>query len=181
MKNINPTKTTTWQDLKQHFEKIKSKHLSELFAEDSARKNNFSLNVNDIEFDYSKNRISKETLGLLLNLANEVNLKGAMDAYFSGEKINATENRAVLHTALRNKTAKKILVDGVNIIPEVKNTLNKIELFSNKVISGDWKGYSGKSITDVVNIGIGGSDLGPDMVVESLQYYKNQINTHFVS
>ena len=181
MKNINPTSTTAWKDLQAHYKEIGGKHLKELFAENPQRKDAFSLTVKDLFIDYSKQRITKNTLSLLLNLADEVDLKGAISSYLSGEKINVTENRAVLHTALRNSQAEKVMVDGVNIIPEVKSTLHKIETFSKEVISGSWKGFTGKAITDVVNIGIGGSDLGPDMVVESLKYYKNHLNVHFVS
>jgi len=181
MKNINPTETKAWQKLTNHFESIKDTHLKTLFNENSERKSDFTLNFNDFEFDYSKNRINKDTLEILLELANEVDLKGAMDSYFSGEKINKTEKRAVLHTALRSQLNNEVLVDGVNVKPEIKAALAKIEVFTNKVVSGDWKGYTNKSITDVVNIGIGGSDLGPDMVVESLKYYKNHLNVHFVS
>lgn len=181
MKNVNPTQTKAWKKLENHFKEIKESHLRTLFNDDTERKENFSISVNEFEFDYSKNRITEKTLSYLLDLAEEVDLKSAMDSYFSGKKINATENRAVLHTALRNQTATEIIVDGVNVAPEVKATLSKIEGFTNNVVSGNWKGYTGKSITDVVNIGIGGSDLGPDMIVESLKYYKNHLNVHFVS
>jgi len=181
MKNINPTETKAWQKLNNHFNSIKDTHLKSLFNENSERKSDFTLNFNDFEFDYSKNRINKETIEILLELANEVDLKSAMDSYFSGEKINKTEKRAVLHTALRSQLDDEVFVDGVNVKPEIKAALAKIEVFTNKVVSGNWKGYTNKSITDVVNIGIGGSDLGPDMVVESLKYYKNHLNVHFVS
>lgn len=181
MKNINPTRTEAWKKLSKHFDEVKNTELKTLFNENSNRKNEFSLNVNDFEFDYSKNRITKKTIDLLLELANEVDLKSAMDAYFGGEKINKTEKRAVLHTALRSQANNEVFVEGENVQPEIQAALNKIEGFTNKVVSGDWKGFTNKSITDVVNIGIGGSDLGPDMVVESLKYYKNQLNVHFVS
>ena len=181
MKNVNPTETKAWQKLTNHFNSIKNTHLKTFFNENSNRKNDFTINVNDFEFDYSKNRINEETIELLLELANEVDLKSAMNAYFSGEKINKTEKRAVLHTALRSQLGNEVLVDGVNVQPEIAAALTKIEGFTNKVVSGEWKGYTNKSITDVVNIGIGGSDLGPDMVVESLKYYKNHLNVHFVS
>ena len=181
MKNINPTETKAWQKLQNHYNVIKNTHLKTFFNENNNRKNDFTLKFNDFEFDFSKNRINKETIDLLLELANEVDLKSAMDAYFSGEKINQTEKRAVLHTALRSQLNNAIFVDGENIMPSVKEALSKIEVFTNKVVSGNWKGYTNKSITDVVNIGIGGSDLGPDMVVESLKYYKNHLNVHFVS
>ena len=181
MKNVNPTETNAWKKLNNHFNAAKELHIKSLFNNDLDRKNKFTINFNDFEFDYSKNRITEETLGYLLELANEVDLKGAMNAYFSGEAINETEKRAVLHTALRTQLNKEVLVDGEDVLPEIKAALKKIEGFTNKVVSGDWKGYTNKSITDVVNIGIGGSDLGPDMVVESLKYYKNHLNVHFVS
>jgi glucose-6-phosphate isomerase len=181
MKNINPTTTAAWQKLSNHFNSIKNVQLKTLFSENSNRKNDFTLNVNDFEFDYSKNRITQETIDLLIELANEVDLKSAIDSIFSGEKINQTEKRAVLHTALRSQLNTEVIVDGENVQPEIQAALAKIEEFTNKVVSGDWKGYTNKSITDVVNIGIGGSDLGPDMVVESLKYYKNHLNVHFVS
>ncbi len=181
MKNVNPTQTKAWQKLTKHYNETKDTHLKSLFNNDSNRKNNYTINFNEFEFDYSKNRITDETLNYLLELANEVDLKSAMDSYFSGEKINQTEKRAVLHTALRNQSNSEVFVDGKNVMPEIRETLNKMESFTNKVVSGDWKGFTNKSITDVVNIGIGGSDLGPDMVVESLKFYKNHLNIHFVS
>ncbi len=181
LQNINPTKTAAWTKLNSHYNEISNIHLKTLFNSNENRKNEFTINVNEFEFDFSRNRLSEKTLEILLELANEVDLKGAMEAYFSGEKINVTEKRAVLHTALRNQAATEILVDGKNVVPEIKATLQQIEKFTDKVVSGDWKGYSNKSITDVVNIGIGGSDLGPDMVVESLKFYKNHLNVHFVS
>ena len=181
LKNCNPTHTNAWQQLTNHYNTFKNVHLKSLFANDANRKKNFSITFNDFTFDFSKNRIDQETINHLLALANEVGLKSAMDAYFKGEKINETENRAVLHTALRNSSKKSILADGKNIVPEIKNALQKMEAFSQKIISGKWKGFTNKSITDIVNIGIGGSDLGPDMVVESLKYYKNHLNVHFVS
>ena len=181
LKNINPTQTESWQDLEQHFEKIKNVTMKSLFQKDKSRKENFSLCFDDFEVDYSKNRITDKTLRLLIDLANESELKDAINKYFNGEKINATENRAVLHTALRNRNSNKIIVDNNDIMPEVKQTLKKIEEFTNQVVQGNFKGYTGKSITDIVNIGIGGSDLGPKMVVESLQFYKNHLNTHFIS
>lgn len=177
---INPTQTTAWKKLENHFSEQHSINLKKLF-EDKNRKEDFTLTLNDLEVDFSKNRITKETLDLLVELANEVQLKEAIEAQFTGEIINETEGRAVLHTALRSNSEYPILVDGKDIKPKIKSTLRKIRSFSNKVISGKWKGFSGKSITDVVNIGIGGSDLGPDMVVESLKFYKNHLKTYFVS
>jgi glucose-6-phosphate isomerase len=181
MKNCNPTKTKAWQQLTKHHKQVKNTHLKTLFSSDSSRKEKFTINFNEFEFDYSKNRITEETINYLLELANEVDLKSAIKAQFSGEKINQTEKRAVLHTALRSQLNNEVLVDGENIMPEIKETLHKMQSFTNEVTSGNWKGYTGKSITDVVNIGIGGSDLGPDMIVESLKYYKNHLNVHFVS
>jgi len=181
LKSINPTKTEAWSKLAQHFEATKNIHLRELFNNDADRKNNFTLNFADFSVDYSKNRIDQKTMDLLIQLANEVDLKDAISKYFGGDIINETEGRAVLHTALRSQSDEAVLVDGENVKPEIKKTLAKIEAFTNKVVSGEWKGYTDKKITDVVNIGIGGSDLGPDMVVDALKYYKNHLNVHFVS
>ena len=152
-----------------------------LFLYDADRKEKYTLRHNGLKLDFSKNRIDDTTLTSLLALANEVDLKDGIDKMFSGDMINTTENRAVLHTALRNKSGNPVLVDGKNIMEDVDETLQKIKEFSNKIISGQHKGYSGKAITDVVNIGIGGSDLGPRMVVDALQYYKNHLKTHFIS
>ena len=180
LKNINPTTTNAWQKLTNHFNDIQQINIKDLDKEVN-RKEEFSLKLNDLSVDFSKNRITKETLDLLVELANEVDLKDAIEKQFSGDVINVTEGREVLHTALRSTSDEALLVNGKNIKPQIQSALRKIKSFSNKVISGKWKGYTGKSITDVVNIGIGGSDLGPDMVVESLKYYKNQLTTHFVS
>jgi len=177
---INPTKTEAWKKLSDHFKDNIDINIKNLFKE-ANRKEAFSVQLNDLNVDYSKNRITKETLSLLVDLAKEVGLKQAIEAQFSGEIINVTEGRAVLHTALRSTSEEPVFIDGKDIKPKIQTTLRKIRSFSNKVISGKWKGYTGKSITDVVNIGIGGSDLGPDMVVESLKFYKNHLNTHFVS
>lgn len=179
--NSNPTQTEAWKKLTAHFEEMSTFSIQNAFAQDSNRKADFSINFNDLAVDYSKNRITEDTMSLLVDLANELQLRDSIDKYFSGDTINVTEGRAVLHTALRSNSEEPLLVDGKDIKPHVKKTLRKIRIFSNKVISGEWKGYTGKKITDVVNIGIGGSDLGPDMVVEALQYYKNQLTTHFVS
>lgn len=178
--NNNPTKTIAWQQLTDHFNEIKDVKIQDLYK-DEARKNDFSLRLNDLSVDFSKNRITSKTLNLLVDLAKEVGLKEAIESQFNGEVINVTEQRAVLHTALRSNSEDPVLVDGKNIKPQIQTALRKIRSFSNKVISGKWKGYTGKSITDIVNIGIGGSDLGPDMIVSSLKYYKNHLNTHFVS
>lgn len=181
LQNINPTTTNAWKKLVQHFEETKDLHLRDLFRQNKNRKEDFSINLNEISFDYSKNRITQETIDLLIQLANEVELKEAIEKYFSGDKINVTEKRAVLHTALRSNSDDPILVDGKDIKPKIKTTLRKIRAFSNKVISGKWKGYTGKPITDVVNIGVGGSELGSSFVVEALRFYKNHLKVHFVS
>ena len=178
--NNNPTKTNAWQQLTNHFNEIKDIKIQDLYKDEN-RKEDFTLALKDLTVDFSKNRITSETLKLLVDLAEEVGLKQAIESQFNGEVINVTEGRAVLHTALRSNSEDPVLVDGKNIKPQIQTALRKIRSFSNKVISGKWKGYTGKSITDIVNIGIGGSDLGPDMIVESLQYYKNHLNTHFVS
>lgn len=181
LKNINPTITTAWKKLYEHYNLIKPHHLNYLKENRPNKKNDFSIQFQELEVDFSNNRITKETLELLIALAQECELNDAIQKYFSGDKINVTENRAVLHTALRNTVNQKIVVDNENIVPEISKTLQKIESFTNKILSGEWKGYSGKSITDVVNIGIGGSDLGPQMVVEALKYYKTHLNIHFIS
>ena len=181
LKSINPTETNAWKKLTQHFAEVKAVHLKKLFSENPHRKEEFTINFNDFSVDFSKNRITQETINHLVELADEVDLQDAIDKYFGGGKINETEGRAVLHTALRSQTNDSVLVDGVNIKPQIKNALSKIENFTNKVVSGTWKGYTNKKITDIVNIGIGGSDLGPDMVVDALKYYKNHLNVHFVS
>jgi len=181
LKNINPTTTEAWGKLLEQYKIEKNLHLRDLKESQPNRKNNFSLKFQDLEVDFSNNRFTENTLNLLLELARETHLDDAIAKYFSGDKINVTENRAVLHTALRDKTNQKIEVDNENIVPEISKTLQNIEIFTNKVLSGEWKGFTGKSITDVVNIGIGGSDLGPQMVVESLKYYKSPLNIHFVS
>ncbi len=181
LKKINPTQTESWKKLSEHFEKTKYLTLTDLFRSNSSRKTDFTITENNLELDYSKNKITSETMKLLVELANEVELKDAINKYFSGEKINETEGRAVLHTALRSNSEDEVIVEGKDIKPKIQTALRKIRAFSNKVISGKWKGYTGKAITDVVNIGIGGSDLGPDMVVEALRFYRNKLNVHFVS
>jgi len=181
LKNINPTQTKAWEKLEVHFSEVKKHELKELFRKDKNRKERFSIQLDELDVDFSKNRITEETIGLLISLANETELKDAIEKCFSGEKINETENRAVLHTALRSSSDIPILVSGKDVKPQVKTALRKMKTFSNKVVSGKWKGFTGKVITDIVNIGVGGSDLGPDMVVEALQFYRNKLNTHFVS
>lgn len=179
--NVNPTTTASWKKLQAHFESVKDVHMKDLFAQDKSRANNLTIKWDDFYVDFSKNRITEETLKYLLELADEVKLKDAIKSQFSGEIINETEGRAVLHTALRAPKDADFKVDGLNVMPEIYQVKQKIEGFTNEVVSGSRKGYTGKAFTDVVNIGIGGSDLGPAMVVDSLQYYKNHLTTHFVS
>jgi glucose-6-phosphate isomerase len=181
LKATNPTTTNSWEKLQAHFESIKSTHLKDLFSADAKRAEDLTIKWDDFYVDFSKNRITKETLDMLFELANEVDLKDAISKYFTGDVINATEGRAVLHTALRAPIDAKVFVDGVNVIPEIHEVKVKIKNFTDAVVNGSHKGYTGKAITDIVNIGIGGSDLGPAMVVDALQYYKNHLNTHFVS
>ena len=180
LNTVNFTKTTAYKNLKQDYNRLNSVHLKELFSSKD-RQQKYSLLFNDIYFDYSKNRIDEATFSHLLDLANEIGLKDAINAQFSGQKINQTENRAVLHTALRKPTGSKLEVDGKDIMQDIFAVKQQMKIFSSKVISGEWKGYTGKAITDVVNIGIGGSDLGPVMVTEALKAYKNHLNIHFVS
>ncbi|KHT27651.1 glucose-6-phosphate isomerase [Pectobacterium carotovorum subsp. carotovorum] len=182
MKNINPSQTAAWQALQTHFDTMKAVQISELFAQDSDRFAHFSATFDDqMLVDFSKNRITAETMEKLHALARETDLPAAIQSMFAGEKINRTEDRAVLHVALRNRSNTPILVDGKDVMPEVNAVLEKMKDFSERVIGGEWKGYTGKTITDVVNIGIGGSDLGPFMVTEALKPYKNHLNMHFVS
>lgn len=182
MKNINPTQTQAWQALEAHFAANKETRLKDLFAQDPKRFDKFSLTFGgDILVDYSKNLITEETLKLLIDLAKETDLRCAIDAMFNGEKINMTEGRAVLHVALRNRSDRPVEVDGKDVMPEVNAVLAKMKGFCEKVISGEWKGYTGKPIQHVVNIGIGGSDLGPVMITEALRPYKNHLEMHFVS
>lgn len=177
----NPTTTLAWKKLTQHFNDTKGITINSLFENNPSRFDEFSICWGDFLLDYSKNRIDQYTMDLLLELAREMELDKAMDAYFSGERINQTEGRAVLHTALRQPEDNQLYLDGLDIIPEVQAVLAKMRIFCTQIISGKHKGYSGKAITDVVNIGIGGSDLGPAMVTEGLAYYANHLNTHFVS
>jgi len=181
LQNTNPTETSAWQKLKIHFSTMQNNSIKEMFQKDSKRAENFHIQWNDFLVDYSKNNITQETINLLLELADEVNLKDSISKYFAGDSINQTENRAVLHTALRAPESATVLVDGKNVMPEIYEVKNKIKAFSNEIISGELKGFTGKPFTDIVNIGIGGSDLGPAMVVEALQFYKNHLNVHFVS
>ena len=182
MKNINPTNTQAWKALEAHQSQLANTTIADLFKQEQNRFNDYSLNFeNQILVDFSKNKINQETLKLLRQLAKESALDGAINAMFTGEKINRTENRAVLHTALRNRSNTPVYVDGKDVMPEVNAVLAKMSAFCDRVISGEWKGYTEKAITDVVNIGIGGSDLGPYMVTEALRPYKNHLNMHFVS
>ena len=182
MKNINPTNTPAWKALEAHQSQLANTTIADLFKQEQNRFNDYSLNFkNQILVDFSKNKINQETLKLLRQLAKESALDEAINAMFTGEKINRTENRAVLHTALRNRSNTPVYVDGKDVMPEVNAVLAKMSAFCDRVISGEWKGYTGKAITDVVNIGIGGSDLGPYMVTEALRPYKNHLNMHFVS
>ncbi|MFK7782704.1 glucose-6-phosphate isomerase [Psychroserpens sp.] len=181
LKTINPTVTKAWTKLQAHYTTIENTHLVDLFADNANRANEMKLHWEDFYVDYSKHRISKKTLDLLTELANEVDLKDAINKYFGGAVINKTEGREVLHTALRNPKSAEVIVEGKNIMPEIFEVKTKIKDFSDKVISGDIKSHSGATFTDVVNIGIGGSDLGPAMVVDSLAFYANHLNTHFVS
>ena len=177
---INPETTQSWQNLEDHFAQNDFDFRS-LFQQNPNRFNDFSIKRPGYLFDFSKNLIDQETLNLLLKLAEETQLKSAISAMFEGQKINETEDRAVLHTALRDFSDDEILVDGENIKPGIKKVLDQMKTFSTKVISGQHKGFSGKEITDVVNIGIGGSDLGPVMVCSALKHYKTRLNVHFVS
>jgi glucose-6-phosphate isomerase len=182
LRRIDPTTTRSWQNLSAHFQEFGRTHMKDLFTADPERFQRFSVRFQDILVDYSKNRITNETVQLLLDLAEEVGLSEAIDKMFSGDKINETEGRAVLHTALRNRDSRPVLVDGQDVMPQVNAVLKKIKRFSAKIVSGEWKGYTGRRISDIVNIGIGGSDLGPVMVTECLRpYAKEGISTHFVS
>ena len=181
LNTINPTKTAAWQKLQAHFDANKDLRMQDLFAEDAQRVEKFHLHWKDFLLDYSKNRITAETMTLLHELANEMGLSAAIQSYVGGDAINQTENRAVLHTALRSKETSPLLVDGVDIRTEIAAVKAQIKEFSERIISGAHKGFTGKSITDIVNIGIGGSDLGPAMLADALAYYQNHLNVHFVS
>ena len=182
LKNINPTHTEAWKALTAHFEDAQDLQLSDLFANDSERFNKFSANFgDDILLDFSKNLITEDTMSKLFALAEQTEVKAAIADLFSGEKINKTENRAVLHSALRNRSNTPVMVDGEDVMPNVNAVLEKMKAFTARIVDGEWKGYTGKEITDVVNIGIGGSDLGPYMVTEALAPYKTRLGMHFVS
>ncbi len=182
LRNINPTQTKSWQQLTDHYKKIEPTHMKDLFAADPDRFKKFSFRFKDILVDCSKNRLTEETLNFLIGLADEAGVHEAVESMFKGEKINATENRAALHIALRNRTNTPIIVDGQDVMPEVNAVLRKIKTFSGRIITGEWRGYTGKKITDIVNIGIGGSDLGPVMVTEALRPYAQKgLSVHFIS
>lgn len=182
MKNINPTHTHAWKSLEAHKAELSNITIQDLFKQEKNRFEDYSLTFNNqILVDFSKNNINQTTLSHLRQLAQECALDSAKEAMFTGKKINRTENRAVLHTALRNRANTPVLVDGKDVMPEINAVLAKMKDFCQRIISGEWKGYTGKSISDVVNIGIGGSDLGPYMVTEALRPYKNHLNMHFVS
>ena len=182
LKKINPTETQSWKNLVEHIKEMKSVHMKDLFADDPDRFKKYSIRFDGILVDYSKNIITEHTLKLLLKLTDDVGLRDALNKMFNGERINETEDRAVLHTALRNRINTLVCVNDKDVMPEVKTVLSKIKDFSEKIISGEWKGFTGKIITDIVNIGIGGSDLGPVMVTECLRpYAKEGLNVHFVS
>ena len=180
LKKINPIKTESWTKLKTHFNEIENKEIKNLLSSRS-NPSSFNLEWNDFNVDISKNRVDNTTINLLVDLAKECKLDDAIAKQFNGSVINETEKRAVLHTAVRADGNEKINVDGQNVIPSILETRNKIKSFTNDVISGNLKGYSDKTFTDVVNIGIGGSDLGPVMVVEALKHYSSRLKPHFVS
>src|SRR6218665_290285 len=181
LQNTNPTLTAAWEKLQQHYNQIEKSDMKTLFEQDPQRAQKFHLQWNQFLVDYSKNIITEETLQLLVQLANEAGLKNAITKFFAGDAINQTEKRAVLHTALRAPKSADIKFDGQNVMPEVFEVKQKIKQFSAEIIMGDRKGFTGKNFTDIVNIGIGGSDLGPVMMVEALKFYKNQLHVHFVS
>ena len=181
LNTINPTTTKAWNALEQHFQTIQHTSIKELFAQNANRFEEFSIQYPSLLVDYSKNRINAETIQLLVDLAKEMDVDTAIQQMFEGDVINVTEKRAVLHTALRNRSDEEVLVEGKDVMPQINEVLYQMKSFSEKVISGEWKGFSGKEITDVVNIGIGGSDLGPVMVTEALKHYKTRLNIHFVS
>ncbi len=182
LQKLNPTHTASWRLLDEHFARIKDVRMRDLFVQDPHRFGTFSLRFNDILVDYSKNRITRETLKLLIGLAEEVGLSEAIDRMFTGDRINETENRPVLHVALRNRENTPMYVDGRDVMPDVNAVLHQIKDFSERIRSGEWRGYTDRGISDIVNIGIGGSDLGPLMVTECLRpYAKPGLSVHFVS
>ena len=179
---VNPSKTVAWKKLHDHFKEMKHVSMKDLFREDADRFKKYSLAVPDIIFDFSKNLVSDETMKLLLELAYECQLHKAIKEMFTGELINETEHRAVLHTALRNFSGKPVMTEGKDVMVEVKKEWEHMKTFCRKIHKGEWKGYTGKKIKYIVNIGIGGSDLGPVMVTEALKpYWIKDIHPHFVS
>ncbi len=181
LQNIDPSKTAAWAALTDHFNNTNTRDIKAAFALEDNRALDFKIQWKDFYVDYSKNALSKETKKLLLDLAEELDLKTAVAQYFKGDMINETESRAVLHTALRARESEQVFVDGQNVMPEISAVKSQMRDFVKAVENGDKKGYTGKAFKDVVNIGIGGSDLGPAMVVEALKHYKNHLNLHFVS
>jgi glucose-6-phosphate isomerase len=181
LKSQNPTKTTSWGRLNNHFKEINNKTIASYFKKNPNRSEELTIKWEDFYVDFSKNRLEKKTINLFTELLKEIDFKDSINKYFNGDRINKTENRAVLHTALRSENNITLKLDGADIKTQIKSTKNKIKVFSDSIISGSKKGYTNKSFTDIVNIGIGGSDLGPSMVVDSLKFYKNHLNTHFVS
>ena len=180
LENISPVNTKSWKNLTSHFKKIKDEKINDFF-EDKERLNNLTISWENFYFDFSKNRVNQDTINILIDLANECKLKHAIKAQFSGKKINVTENRSVLHTACRCNTDDKIIINNTDIVPDIIKNRNKIKSFTNKILRGKIVGKTNRKFTDVVNIGIGGSDLGPLMVTEALGFYKNHINSHFIS
>jgi len=179
---VNPTTTAAWKELEAYFKTFKGTQMKNLFANDPKRFGKYSIKFEDILVDFSKNIVDDHAFTLLMKLAKECRLKDAITSQFTGERINKTENRPVLHTALRNRGNKPVFVDGKDVMPDVNRVLDQMKAFSESIISGSWKGYTGKPISDIVNIGIGGSDLGPLMVTEALKHYqKENIKLHFVS
>jgi len=181
LNTLNPTQTQAWQQLQAHFDANKDLRMQDLFAADAERAARFHIQWQDFLLDYSKNRITTETMALLQALAAEMGLSDAIEKYFTGDIINQTENRAVLHTALRSTEQSPLLVNGADIRPEISKVKEQIKTFTGQVISGERKGYSGQTFTDIVNVGIGGSDLGPAMLVDALAFYQNHLKVHFVS
>ncbi|MFI4911999.1 MAG: glucose-6-phosphate isomerase [Sedimentisphaeraceae bacterium JB056] len=181
LRNIDPTQTPSWAKLSDHFTEMKNVNMTDLFADDPDRFDKFSLKFEDILLDYSKNRITEKTLELLNQLAEDTFVRDSVEEMFKGSLINKTEGRAVLHTALRNVSDESVMVGGKDVMPEVREVLSRMKVFCNDLISGQWNGYTEKPITDIVNIGIGGSDLGPVMVTEALKPYWKNITPHFVS
>ncbi len=182
LSNINPTQTAAWKHLQAHFEEIKDHQMRDWFAADAQRFEKFSIRFEDIILDYAKNRVDEKGMRLLVELAEACQVEEAREQMFSGEIINSTEGRAVLHTALRNRSNSPVIVDGEDVMPDINAVLAQMKTFSDRLLSGEWKGYTGKRITDIVNIGIGGSDLGPAMVNHALMAYRQQdMRAHYVS